>query len=86
MKEQQPLEEEKNIILYHLLVKTQDRHYINDSFVQMVEWQDYENLKKEKKKKKACSYHKLWCQNIEPLYHNKEDKSIKLRFQNNSVS
>ena len=52
MKEQQPLEEEKNIILYHLLVKTQDRHYINDSFVQMVEWQDYENLKKEKKKKK----------------------------------
>lgn len=85
MKEQQPLEEEKNIILYHLLVKTQDRHYINDSFVQMVEWQDYENLKKEKKKK-AYSYHKLWCQNIEPLYHNKEDKSIKLRFQNNYVS
>lgn len=39
-----------------------------------------------KKKKKACSYHKLWCQNIEPLYHNKEDKSIKLRFQNNYVS
>ena len=86
MKEQQPLEEERNIILYHLLVKTQDRHYINDSFVQMVEWQDYENLKKEKKKKKAYSYHKLWCQNIEPLYHNKEDKSIKLRFQNNYVS
>ena len=85
MKEQQPLEEEKNIILYHLLVKTQDRHYINDSFVQMVERQDYENLKKEKKKE-AYSYHKLWCQNIEPLYHNKEDKSIKLRFQNNYVS
>lgn len=41
---------------------------------------------KKKKKKEAYSYDKYCCQNIEPLHHNKEDKSIKLRFQNNYVS
>lgn len=42
--------------------------------------------KPEEGKRKKQSYDKLWCQNIEPLYQNKEDKSIKLRFQNDYVS
>ena len=37
MKEQQPLGEQKNIILLHLWVNMQDRHHTQDNFVQMVQ-------------------------------------------------